>query len=75
VRSRKRLLTVLATGSAMVGGGVALLSAEAGASHLAVLFGALAGIAAGAIAETIQERGKPYDTAAHLPDPRLRLDE
>ena len=37
--------------AAIVGGGVALLAAEAGASHLSVLFGALAGIAAGAVAE------------------------
>ena len=39
--------------AAIVGGGVALLAAEAGAGHLSVLFGALAGIAAGAVAEVV----------------------
>jgi predicted branched-subunit amino acid permease len=57
--------------AAIVGGGVALLAAEAGASHLSVLFGALAGIVAGAIAETVLERGTPYDTDEHPPDPGL----
>jgi branched chain amino acid efflux pump len=60
--------------AAIVGGGVALLAAEAGASHLSVLFGALAGIAAGAVAETIQERGAPHDITAHAPDPGVGRD-
>jgi len=56
--------------AAMVGGGVALLSAEAGASHLSVLFGALAGIVAGAVAESILERGAPpHDDTPLSPDP------
>jgi predicted branched-subunit amino acid permease len=38
--------------AAAVGGGVALIAAEAGASHMSVLFGALAGIAAGATMES-----------------------
>ena len=47
--------------AAMVGGGVALLAAEAGASHLSVLFGALAGIVAGAIVESFLDRRAPRD--------------
>ena len=47
--------------AAMVGGGGALLAAEAGASHISVLFGALAGIAAGAAAEVLIEHRAPTD--------------
>jgi predicted branched-subunit amino acid permease len=61
--------------AAIVGGGVALLSAEAGASHLSVLFGAVAGIVAGAVAETLLERGRPYRPAEHQPDPGLSRSE
>jgi predicted branched-subunit amino acid permease len=50
--------------AAIVGGGVALLSAEAGASHLSVLFGALAGIAAGAIVESVLDRRAAGDRLA-----------
>jgi predicted branched-subunit amino acid permease len=57
--------------AAIVGGGVALLAAEAGASHLSVLFGALAGIVAGAVAEGFLERGTRYDTDEHAPDAGL----
>ena len=57
--------------AAIVGGGVALLAAEAGASHLSVLFGALAGIAAGAAVESVLERGAAYDPEEHAPDPGL----
>jgi predicted branched-subunit amino acid permease len=57
--------------AAIVGGGVALLAAEAGASHLSVLVGALAGIVAGAAVETFLERGRPYDTDEHAPDPGI----
>lgn len=42
--------------AAMVGGLVALLADEAGAGHLGVLFGALGGIAAGAVADAALER-------------------
>ena len=45
-----------AASAAMVGGLVALLAQQAGQAHLAVLFGALGGIAAGAIAEARLER-------------------
>ena len=55
--------------AAIVGGGVALLAAEAGASHLSVLFGALAGIAAGAAAEALIERRPPIDETPLSPDP------
>ena len=55
--------------AAIVGGGTALLAAEAGASHLSVLVGALAGILAGAGVETILERGRPQGPSAPAPDP------
>ena len=57
--------------AAMVGGGVALLAAEAGASHLSILFGALAGIVAGAAAEILLERPPPIDDTPVAPDPGL----
>ena len=53
------------------GGGIALLAHEAGAGHLAVLFGALAGIAAGAIAEAALERRAPRDETPLPPDPSI----
>jgi predicted branched-subunit amino acid permease len=57
--------------AAMVGGGIALLSAEAGADHLSVLFGALAGIVAGAVAEAAIERQAATDDTPLAPDPGL----
>jgi predicted branched-subunit amino acid permease len=57
--------------AAIVGGGVALLAAEAGASHLSILFGALAGIVAGAAAEILLERPPPIDDTPLAPDPGL----
>jgi len=42
--------------AAIVGGGTAVLSLQAGADHLSVLVGALAGIVAGAVAEAVLER-------------------
>lgn len=47
--------------AALVGGGVAVLSGQAGAGHLSVLGGALAGIAAGAVAEAALERRAARD--------------
>lgn len=47
--------------AALVGGGGAVLAAELGASHLAVLVGALAGIGAGAVAEVVVEQCAPRD--------------
>jgi predicted branched-subunit amino acid permease len=62
--------------AAVVGGGVALLAAEAGASHLSVLVGALAGILAGAAMEAFVDRGAPRDTTPLAPDSGLwRADE
>jgi len=55
--------------AAIVGGGTAVLSAEAGAGHLAVLCGALAGIAAGAAAEAALERRAPRDATPLPPRP------
>jgi predicted branched-subunit amino acid permease len=55
--------------AALVGGLVALLADEAGAGHLGVLFGALAGIAAGAVAEALLERTGPRDDTPLPPDP------
>ena len=57
--------------AAIVGGGVALLAAEAGASHLSVLFGALVGIVAGAATEALLERQPPVDDTPLAPDPGL----
>ena len=56
--------------AAAVGGGMALLSAEAGADHLSVLFGAVAGIVAGAVAEAAVDRRARDDTPL-APDPGL----
>lgn len=53
----------------LIGGGTAVLSGEAGAGHLAVLFGALAGIVAGALAEKAVERRPPRDDTPLAPDP------
>jgi predicted branched-subunit amino acid permease len=55
--------------AALVGGLVALFADEAGAGHLGVLFGALAGIAAGACAEAISDRRGPRDETPLPPDP------
>lgn len=55
--------------AALVGGTAALLAAELGASHLGVLIGALAGIAAGAVAETMLERREAPDTTPLPPEP------
>jgi fructose-specific phosphotransferase system IIC component len=55
--------------AALVGGLVALFADEAGAGHLGVLFGALAGIAAGAGAEAISDRRGPRDETPLPPDP------
>jgi predicted branched-subunit amino acid permease len=53
------------------GGGIALIAHQAGAGHLAVLFGALAGIAAGAIAEAALERHGARDETPLPPDPSV----
>lgn len=55
--------------AAMVGGGVAVLSLEAGADHLSVLLGAIAGIAAGAAAEAALERRAARDDTPLPPAP------
>jgi len=47
----------------------AVNSDDAGAGHLSVLFGALAGIAAGASAEALVERRGPRDDTPLPPDP------
>jgi predicted branched-subunit amino acid permease len=60
----------------VVGGGVALVAAEYGPSHLEVLFGAIAGIAAGAYAEARIDRkaGRPaVDETPLPPDPEPTL--
>lgn len=57
--------------AAIVGGGVAVLSDEAGAGHLGVLFGALGGIAAGALAERALERRAGQEDTPLPPDPGL----
>ena len=56
--------------AATTGGLVALFAHEAGAGHLAVLFGALGGIAAGALAEAAIERRARDDTPLP-PDPSV----
>jgi predicted branched-subunit amino acid permease len=45
--------------AALVGGATAVAAAEAGAGPLSVMVGAVAGIAAGAVAETVVERRRP----------------
>ena len=55
--------------AALIGGGVAVLSGQAGAGHLTVLFGAIAGIAAGAIAEFAIEGPVARDSTPLPPDP------
>ena len=57
--------------AAGVGGGIALLAAEAGAGHLAVLVGALAGIVAGAVAEAAVELQSAPDDTPLPPEPGL----
>jgi predicted branched-subunit amino acid permease len=49
--------------AAMAGGLAAVAAAEAGAGPLSVMFGAVAGIAAGAFAEVVVERRRPPDPA------------
>ncbi len=55
--------------AAAMGGGVAVVSAELGAGHLSVLFGALAGIVTGAIAEAALERRAARDDTPLPPSP------
>ncbi len=55
--------------AATVGGLAALFAHEAGAGHLAVLVGALAGIGAGAVAEANFERRAARDETPLPPDP------
>jgi predicted branched-subunit amino acid permease len=55
--------------AAISGGLVALLSEEAGTGHLAVLLGALVGIAAGAFADAALERRAAVDETPLPPDP------
>lgn len=57
--------------AAIVGGLVALAAAEVGAGHLSVLFGALAGIAAGAFADAALEHHAAQDETPLPPDPGL----
>lgn len=57
--------------AAIVGGGAAVLAAQAGASHLSVLIGAMAGITAGATAELLLERQASRDDTPPPPDPGL----
>jgi predicted branched-subunit amino acid permease len=62
--------------AAVVGGLTALFAAEYGPSHLEVLFGALAGIAAGAWAEAVLDRRAdhgPVDQTPLPPDPEPTL--
>ena len=56
--------------AALVGGLVALFAGEAGAAHLGVLFGALGGIAAGALAEAALDR-RAHDDTPLPPTPGL----
>ncbi len=55
--------------AAVVGGGAAVLAAEAGAGHLSVIVGAVAGIAAGALAEVVSERRPARDETPLPPEP------
>ena len=55
--------------AALVGGGVAVLTGEAGAGHLTVLFGAVAGIVAGAVAEAAIDRRAARDDTPLPPQP------
>jgi predicted branched-subunit amino acid permease len=57
--------------AAVVGGLGALLADEAGAGHMGVLFGALAGIAAGAWAEALLDRRGARDDTPLPPDPSV----
>jgi len=49
--------------AALVGGGAAVAGAEAGAGPLSVMIGAVAGIAAGALAEAVADRRRPPDAS------------
>ncbi|MGQ0830593.1 MAG: AzlC family ABC transporter permease [Microthrixaceae bacterium] len=55
--------------AALVGGGAAVLGAQAGAGHLSVLVGAVAGIAAGALSEVVLEQRRGRDDTPLPPDP------
>lgn len=55
--------------AAITGGLVALFTAEAGAGHLSLLLGALAGIAAGAFTDAVLERRAAPDLTPLPPDP------
>jgi predicted branched-subunit amino acid permease len=55
--------------AAIVGGLAALLADEAGAGHLGVLVGALAGIAAGAVTEAALDRRAARDATPRPPEP------
>jgi predicted branched-subunit amino acid permease len=57
--------------AALVGGGVAVLAGEAGVGHLMVLFGAVAGILAGAVAEAVIEHRGARDDTPLPPQPGL----
>lgn len=57
--------------AALVGGGVAVLAGEAGVGHLMVLFGAVAGILAGAVAEAVIEHRGARDDTPLPPHPGL----
>jgi predicted branched-subunit amino acid permease len=54
--------------AALVGGAAAVAAAEAGAGPLSVMVGAVAGIAAGAVAETVMERRRPAPDASGVPE-------
>ena len=55
--------------AALVGGGVAVASQEAGAGHLSILVGAVAGILVGAVADAALERRAARDETPLEPDP------
>ncbi len=55
--------------AAIFGGGIAVFAAQAGANHLSVLVGALAGITAGSLAEVLLERRAPRDDTPLPPEP------
>jgi predicted branched-subunit amino acid permease len=61
-----------AVAAALVGAGAAVASEQLGAGRLSVLFGALAGIAAGVLAEVVEEGRHPgplVTAVEHLPPP------
>lgn len=55
------LTTRPAVVAAAAGGGAAVVAAEAGAGHLSIMVGAVAGIAAGALGEAREERAAGHD--------------